>query len=387
MRRALATVCSALLGGLSLLLLGGCETVGYYAQAAGGQLELLYRRQPVDEVLTGLEGRELSEEELRLKRQLELSQAMLAFAESEIGLPVEGRYRTYVELSGSSVVWNLFAAPELSLEARMWCYPFVGCAPYRGYFEREAAERYRDKLHDEGFETYIGGVAAYSTLGWFDDPLLSSFISWPEASLAELLFHELAHSRVWIKGDVEFNEAFASFVGRAAMQVWLERQGRIQLLDQYLDSRRERARFSALLREVRDALAELYASGLNESDKRDRKRAVIARALDCFHEKPESYGDRYAGVLARLNNALLVSVSTYEDRQPVFAALFEEAGDDWPGFFAAVERLAALDAEARALEVERLSEHQVADARDDEGAEHVECKSLASHGLDGEASG
>jgi len=381
------------LAALSLLVLmfsalAGCESFGYYSQAAGGQLQLVYQRQKVDQLLADLRSRELDEAERALLLQLELSQRILQFAQRDLGLDVGKRYRTYVALDQTSVVWNLFAAPELSLEPRTWCYPFVGCAPYRGYFDRADAQRYQRKLDAEGFETYLGGVAAYSTLGWFDDPLLSSFIHWPEANLADLLFHELAHSRVWVKGDVAFNEAFASFVGREGMEQWLVAQGGEAQLSAFVDRQTARRRLQRLLQEVKSALARVYRSEVSDVTKRREKDRILSAARVCFAKAPEHFGgERYLRIMSALNNALLVSIATYDDQVPAFAALFESSGGSWQAFFAAVESLAELDAQDRLQKMRQLSEGQVTDHADDDGADDIQCEAFARHGVDADSPG
>lgn len=374
--------------GLAVSLLSGCESVGYYSQAAGGQLQLVYQRQKVDQLLADLRSRELDDDEQVLLSQLELSQRILQFAEQKLGLDVGKRYRSYVALDDSSVVWNLFAAPELSLEPRTWCYPFVGCAPYRGYFDRDDAQRYQHKLEAEGFETYLGGVAAYSTLGWFDDPLLSSFIHWPEANLAALLFHELAHSRVWVTGDVAFNEAFASFVGEKGMEQWLTAQGEETDFTEFLNRQHDRQRLQLLLQEVKAALSDVYLGERSDDAKKREKVRLISSAVACFEQAPERFGGaRYRRLIASLNNALLVSIATYEDQVPAFAALFEQLGESWPAFFTEVELLADLDDEARFQKMRELSEGQIADHADDSGADDVQCEALARHGIDADPAG
>ena len=204
-----------MLAAAALVVLTGCQTVGFYSQAVGGQLAIMRQQQPVERVIGD------PDTPAELKARLELAWEILAFAKDSLALEVDGRYQRYADIGREYVVWNVVAAPRYSLEPIEWCYPVVGCAPYRGYFAEGAAVAFAAKLDADGFETYLGGAAAYSTLGWFDDPLLSSFLDYPPARLAELLFHELAHGRVWVKGDVAFNEAFASFVGKAGARQWL----------------------------------------------------------------------------------------------------------------------------------------------------------------------
>ena len=205
------------LGGL--VLLAGCADLIYYRQAAAGQWELLQARQPVTELLTD------PATDPDLRRRLETTQALRDFASTELALPDNNSYRDYADLQRPWVVKNVFAAPELSLEPRRWCFPFVGCLSYRGYFDAVAAQRLVDELRTTGDDVYLAEISAYSTLGWFADPLLNTFIRWPTGRLAELLFHELAHQRLYIAGDTAFNEAFATAVGQLGAERWLERHG------------------------------------------------------------------------------------------------------------------------------------------------------------------
>jgi predicted aminopeptidase len=402
-RLGTVTLIAVLVAGIT-----GCESLGYYSQAAGGQIRLLYQRQDVNSVLGRLRDQAeqpegLSAEQEALRRQLELSRQMLSFAERELFLDVEGRYRSYVALDEPSVVWNLFAAPELSLEPRTWCYPFVGCAPYRGYFKRAAAERYQQKLQKAGYETHLGGVAAYSTLGWFDDPLLSSFIHWSEANLADLLFHELAHSRVWLKGDVAFNEAFASFVGRRGMEQWLRQRDHDVEYQDFLAGKRARANLTLLLDATKTVLQSIYQSDLPDGEKSSSKTATLAAAQACFSRDSERYGGRrYSKVMSGLNNALLVSIATYDDHVPAFAALFEQNAESWPAFYRAVralselpetarhERLTALAGRRNVIEKPaeaRSGESQIADQADDRRADQVQCEALFRHRIDADSAG
>ena len=205
-----------------LLLPGlvGCETLGFYQQAIWGQWRIMRERVPLDDALTN------GATDAGTREQLQVATGLLDFAEEALLLPVAERYRSFVQLDRDYVVWNVFAAEPYNLDAGYWCYPIVGCAPYRGYFDEARAQRAAERLERRGMEIYLGGVPAYSTLGWFDDPLLSTFLHWPEADLASLLFHELAHGRVWAAGDTAFNESFASFVGEEGARQWFARNDR-----------------------------------------------------------------------------------------------------------------------------------------------------------------
>jgi predicted aminopeptidase len=378
------------LGVLMLLVgLGGCQTIGYYAHVAGGQLTLLVDREPVDKVLARLDENPHPDPDARAFRdRLLLSQKVLAYAQDTMHLPVGGRYRSYVDLHRDAVVWNLFAAPPLSLSPHEWCYPFVGCAPYRGYFDADRAERARSRLAREGLETYVGPVAAYSTLGWFNDPLLSTFMDLDEPDFVELLLHELAHSRVWVHGDATFNESFATFVGAEGTRRWFERQDRMD----ELAARRARSagarRARAILEETRAALSRVYDSGMDDTRKQRAKTTVLTRASDCLDDLSDATGnDAYRRLAGRLNNAYLASMATYSDDVPAFAVLFDAAGEDWQTFFSEVDALARRDASVRTAELARLREEYVGAQGDDDGTDEVQCQALPGHGLDGEATG
>jgi predicted aminopeptidase len=291
-----------------------------------------------------------------------------------------------VDLHREAVVWNLFAAPELSLDPHLWCYPLVGCLPYRGYFDDTRVRREQARLAADGLDTYVGPVLAYSTLGWFDDPLLSTFLALDDMAFVELLLHELSHSRVWIRGDATFNESFASFVGRQGAHDFFASRGRLDEFEAW--SRAESGWEAALglLRETRDALRAVYAGTGDEDDRRAAKRAVLDAAGGCLTEMAVATGiDGYRQLIPRLNNAYLASLATYEDALPVFAGLFAAADEDWARFFARVDSLAALGADERAAVLAGSGEQHVAADADDDRADQVQCESLLRHGLDAEA--
>lgn len=376
--RVLAT--GLFLGLLALWPLGGCQTLGYYAHVTRGQLEVLGKRTPVARVMAELEPRRTEDPDAdALYRRLAYTQEVLAFAERELGFRVGGRYRSFVDLDRPAVVWNVFAAPALSLTPRQWCYPLVGCAPYRGFFDAALAQRQADRLAAEGFDVFVGPVSAYSTLGWFADPLLSTFIDLPEPALAELLLHELAHGEVWVPGDVAFNESFATFVGRQGAAAW---HGAPVAEDP------SRRRVLSLLAQTRAALARIYQSPLGEAEKLQRKAALLAAAARC-HDTNQALlgGGRYADLVRGLNNARLAAVTTYEDLVPAFAGLFREVGGDWPAFLERVRVLAEMPAPARTERLRGSADQQVAAAGNDDGAEEVQCHAFFRHLLDSEPVG
>jgi predicted aminopeptidase len=374
---------------LALVLSSGCQTVAYYSQAVAGQWRVLTQREPVDRMLARLDATAQSDPQAALLQQrLRYSQSVLDFAETELALQVDRRYRTYVDLDRPAVLWNLFAAPPLSLEAHQWCYPIVGCAPYRGYFNVDMARRQAAALRESGFETYLSPVPAYSTLGWFADPLMSSFITWPEPDLAELLFHELAHGEVWVAGDVAFNESFATFVGRQGLALWLRARGERHVIDQRELAAVVHRRLLRWLVAAREALQRVYASDLPEHGKLARKAEIFDAVRGCYQSHRQQLGGgRYDDLIAGLNNARLLAVATYEDLVPGFAVLFDASGGHWPEFYRRVRELGGLDEAARRAALTASGEHQVAQGRDDDSAHEIQCDALAGHLSDGESAG
>lgn len=334
---------------LSVLLLtqSGCESLSFYRQAIFGQLEVLNARVPVETILADPDTNEA------LRKQLQLARQIILFAEVEIGLPVMDRYRSYVALDRPYVVWNVFAAPAHSLDAYMWCYPVVGCAPYRGYFKQARARAYAQELRQDGLETYVTGVAAYSTLGWFDDPLLSTFLHWPEPDLAGLLLHELAHSVVWIEGDTSFNESFASFVAEEGMRQYFG--GGSSPVKTWQSQRDGWNRMKTHLLKLKSALESAYLS----DDAEREKSIVFASFQQRYLRDRATLGDgRYDRLInEELNNAYLVSLGTYEDLVPAFKCLFGKLGG-WQHFFTEVVDLIELETGIRNERLQSCNAHQ-----------------------------
>ncbi len=340
------------------LLLAGCEGLGYYSQAVRGQLQILAARQSIDHLVNRADTAET------LRARLRLVQSARVFAADVLALPVGGRYTSYVDLGRSHVVWNVFATPALSLSPREWCYPVAGCAVYRGYFAQADAEAYAERLRASGDDVHVGGVVAYSTLGWFDDPVLSSFDALRTDDLVGLIFHETAHSRVYVPGDSRFNEGYATFVEEQGLVQW-HTQGRsvaagtevASRADAIAKLRQERAVRAGFLRFVlgyRDALAALYAEPLAPAEKLVRKAALFARMREEYRASGGPIAGRYDRFFAEpLNNARLVTFSTYHDWVPAFAELYRRAGS-WPAFHAQVQVLADNDEEVRTAALEQL---------------------------------
>lgn len=329
---------------VSLLLLAGCETTRYYAQLARGQWEVLHLREPVSDLLADPAG------DPRLRERLHYVQQVLEFAESELHLPRGSAYSTYSDLGRGQALWALYAAPPDSVTPLSWCYPIAGCAHYRGYFRRADADRHASRLAADSLDTYVAGVRAYSTLGWFSDPLLNTFVFDDDIDLAALLFHELAHQVVFVAGDTAFNEGFATFVEREGLRRWMARLDRPGALEEYQARVAARDRFVELVSEARARLATLYAGPAGREEKARRKQQLLDRLRAQFHAEQAELPalGRYRGWMdSGLNNAKLATVATYHDLVPAFAALHAVSGPHLPDFFARVREIAELDAKTR----------------------------------------
>jgi predicted aminopeptidase len=348
-RRSLATArrrARPLLGGALVLLLAGCETLGYYGQAVRGQLGLLFRARPVEAVLAD------PGTAPGLAERLRLAQGLRAFAEAELGIEPGGRYARFVELERDAVLYNVYAAPRYELVPVTWCFPVAGCVSYRGYFSRPAAERKARRLAEDGYDVHVGPVAAYSTLGWFDDPLLSSFIDRPPADLAELLFHELAHGVAYVPGETALNESFATFVGRQGTRRWLAARDDAAAREAWEARHRARAFFVAFVLETRETLGAAYAAArLGGADEaalevvRAREWAALrARWADARPPEAAPYDPFFA---APASNARLNTVADYNVHVPAFAALFRRSDEAFGPFLEQVQRLAEASPEER----------------------------------------
>ncbi|WP_425257662.1 aminopeptidase [Rubrivivax sp. RP6-9] len=335
----------------ALLTLPGCGTtggLGYYAQAVGGHLDLLQRTRPVAEWLDD------PATPPALRERLLLTQRLRDFATQELLLPDNRSYRGYADLQRSAVVWNVVAAPELSLTLKTWCFPLMGCVGYRGYFSRAPADALAAELQGQGWETSVYGVPAYSTLGWTNwlggDPLLNTFVHWPEGELARLIFHELAHQVAYAADDTTFNESFAGAVERIGGQRWLQRHASAEARAEHAAQEARREDFRALTARTRAQLLAVYASDAGDADKRRRKAEVLAamRAEHAMLKATRWNGDsRYDGWIARANNAAFGVQAAYNELVPQFEALFERSGGDFQRFYAEVRTLAALPKDER----------------------------------------
>lgn len=327
-----------------LLLAGGCSTLSFYTQSVRGGLEVLLARQPVDELLAR------ADVDPKVRTGLETARAARSFAVQDLGLPDNGSYRSYSDLGRPYALWNVVAAPELSAEPLHWCFPFAGCVSYRGYFSESRARRYADELRRRGLDAQVEGVTAYSTLGWFDDPLLNTFVRLPPAYLGGLIFHELAHQRLYLPGDTEFNEGFATVVERAGVERWMTSRGDSGEIAAYERAKELQNLFVDMLLEHRHELEAVYASDHGESWKRWHKRRVVAELRRDFARRRaeddgwKAYDRWFAG---EIDNARLASVTAYHRLEDGFLRLLREQHGDLEGFYAAAEALASRSPEER----------------------------------------
>jgi len=323
---------------LLLPLLGGCTAAAYYWQGIRGQLDLLERARPIPAVLA-------STEDPALKRKLERVLAIREYASRELALPDNPSYRSYTDLGRRFVLWNVFATPELSLEPREWCFPVAGCVNYRGYFVEAAARAEATQVAATGDDVYVGGVPAYSTLGYFNDPMLSTFIRYPDTEVARLIFHELAHQVAYAKDDTVFNESFAVAVEEEGIGRWLAAQNDPALTAQFNTSQRYREGFRILVAGVRSELAALYASPASVAEKRAGKVAAFASMRTAYDALKKEWGgfSAYDGWFAQgPNNANLAAVGLYTQKVPEFHALLAAENGDLRHFYARVKTLAVL---------------------------------------------
>jgi predicted aminopeptidase len=334
-----------------LLALAGCAEFGYYMQSTGGQFDIWNRERPIGDVIAD------PATPAALREKLEGVRRIREFASRELGLPDNASYRRYADLGRPFVVWNVFATPEFSTKPVRWCFPVAGCVGYRGYFDKAEADRFAADLAAVGDDVYVGGVPAYSTLGWFADPVLNTFAHYPDPGIARLIFHELAHQVVYVRNDSVFNESFAVTVAREGIRRWLARHGSAHDKSTYEQMRQRRENFVRLIQAYRERLDALYASGLAPQEMRERKREL-------FDAMTRDYGKLKAGwngfggydrwFAQQPNNAQIASVTIYTQMVPAFQALLEREGRDLPRFYAAVRALAGLDKQERTRRLDSL---------------------------------
>lgn len=336
----------------SLFLLNACNDGSYLWQCAMGQWTLMSRARPIDDIL------EQATEPQAVRDQLIKVVKIREFAVDVLQLPDSGSYRKYADLERPFAVWNLVAAPELSLELNQWCFPIAGCVTYHGYFDEATAQAVAKGYSSRGFDVDVYGVQAYSTLNWFDDPVLNTFLGNDDLRLASLLFHEMAHQVIYVKNDTAFNESFAKTVEMEGVRRWLQATGSGALWQEFLQREEKSAKFHNLLTQTRTDLGKLYASSLDDNEKRLAKENLLKKAFDDYETLKENlngYKGFDAWMQRGLNNARLSSVATYNDLVPAFQVLLQQAGNDLQTFYLEVKNFAALSDEERLAKLKSLS--------------------------------
>ncbi|MFC5513056.1 aminopeptidase [Massilia jejuensis] len=332
-----------LLAGAGAGMLASCSTLNYYTQAAQGQLALLSDARPIDDWLAD------PATNTSLRHRLETARQIRRFAVQQMGLPDNDSYKNYAALKRQYVLWNVVATPELSLKPLQWCFPVAGCVNYRGYYSKNEAQAYARQLRAQGRDVEVGGVSAYSTLGWFSDPLISTFINYPDAELARLIFHELAHQVSYVQGDSRFNESFASAVEEAGVELWLERFGNPAMREGYARYKVRRKDFLGLLLKYRKELERTYTSIVPDETKRIAKARLFIALKEEYQVLKANWGG-YAGYdrffAEPLSNAHLASIATYNDYVPAFRAMLRNE-KDFRAFYRKVNALAKLDKSER----------------------------------------
>jgi len=320
----------ALAAAALLCLCAGCESIAYYGQAISGHLGVISHARPVEAWLAD------PQTPPELKARLEAARRIREFASASLHLPKNGSYTRYADLGRRFVVWNVFAAPQFSVEPKQECFPFTGCVSYRGFFSESAARGHAERLRREGYDVYVGGVLAYSTLGWFDDPLLSTFIAYPESQVARLIFHELAHQVAYARDDTTFNESFAVVVEDEGVRRWFESQGHAAELAAFHAAQARKRELAARVKQARERLAAIYKSDVAPEEKLAAKRVEFERLRADFP----------GFVPAEPNNAFLVSIALYNELVPAFERLLAESGS-LEAFYARVKKLAASERSSR----------------------------------------
>ena len=330
---------------ISVFLLAGCAGPAWYAQAVSGHLALMTQRRDISEILVE------NSVDPALQQDLKLTLEIRSFAINQLGLPNNGSYTQFVQTQRHAVTWNVVATPEFSLVAKRWCFMIAGCVSYRGYFNQHSAERFANRLKQKSYDVTISPAIAYSTLGWFDDPLLDTMLQYPDEQLAAFIFHELAHQQLYVKGDTAFNEAYASFVEETGVRVWLQSMGRDDLLVHWQSMNTASIEFNNLLQSTREQLNEIYISGINETEMRALKKLVFSKMKTRYQAL---VNEHWGGInhyrswfTLELNNARLALMKLYHGGSCAFENLYESAGGNIMLFHQLATDRAALNTEQR----------------------------------------
>jgi len=328
-----------------------CSSISYYAQAIGGHWKIIQQSQPITQILN-------ESDDISLKQQLATVLKIKIFAVEVLNLPENTSYTHYADLKRPYVVWSLFAAPHFSLELKQWCFLFAGCIRYRGYFTESSAQSLAEELRQQGYDVYVAGIAAYSTLGWLSDPLLNTMLAWPTPQLAGLIFHELAHQRLYIKDDSAFNEGFASTVEQIGTERWLAHYGTSQELADYHQSKQWEIEFIDLIMTARQALEKVYQQPLPTEQRMTAKKQIFEQ-LNTRYAQLKIQWNAYSGYdrwfATDLNNAKLASVITYQNYVPVFQTLLARCQNDLTTFYTVASQLGQLPLDERQQQLERLA--------------------------------
>jgi len=335
---------------LLAVVLTGCESIGYYKQLISGQIAILNKKQPVTRLLDDPDTPE------KLKEKLRLVMDIRSFAKDKLFLPVKNQYLSFVELERPFAGWNIWATPGFSFAPKTWCYPIIGCAVYRGYFSKKDAIDYGQQLEAQGYDVYIGGVAAYSTLGWLNDPVFSTFIYRSDIKLAALIFHELSHHLLYVGDDTTFNESFAIAVEQESLRRWMATRDNLKASEDYTMDYRRRRQFIDLVTKYRKELETLYARDLPTPEKRRAKAAVFEKLKDEYRLLKQHWGG-YSGydlwMSRKMTNAKLISVSTYHDLVPAFLGLLKTCNNDLKVFYKKCQDLSKKSKEERLAYLEK----------------------------------
>ena len=325
--------------GWLLICSSACSSIAYYHQSISGHFKLISKREPIIDIVND------TTRDGELIKQLHLAEELRSFASDKLKLPKNDSYRSYVQLEEPYVTWNVFAAPKFSTELHQWCFLIVGCVPYRGYFAKENAHHYAEQLSLQGLDVYVAGVPAYSTLGWFDDPLLSSMLDRGELVTASYIFHELAHQQYYLKGDGAFNEAFATAVEEIGVLQWLHEKNRHEEIKEYENWLLQKMLFSSFIKNSRDEFDALYQKEYDVEKMQVEKEIIIAEMRRKF-EKLSSNNKHIARytkwMSGPLNNAQLGAISLYRELVPAFRNIFISCGSDYDKFYARVKTIAKL---------------------------------------------
>jgi predicted aminopeptidase len=337
-------------------LLAGCSSLDYYRNAANGHFEILRKAEPIEEVVSK------NTTSPKLKKTLLNMQQARDFASNTLLLPENGSYRQYADIGRECVAWNVVAVEEFSVEPKQWCFPVAGCVSYKGFFASRDAENYAAELQEQGLDTYVAGALAYSTLGWFDDPILSTMLSHSESHCIEVLFHELAHQKLYIASDTDFNEAFATAVAEEGIRRWFAKTNSHKAYEEFLASRQQKNEFNTLILNTREKLNSLYHQKISPEVMRQQKAELFSQLKFDYKEFKKHWNgdDRYDAWMSKeLNNAHLALVATYNDLVPIFNLVLLQSNGDMKTFYERISAISSQPFEDRHQTLRRIYAHRV----------------------------